>query len=271
MRREDPADSTIGEQQGQAVRRSRGRLGDLRSVAFGLVAAALIASLGAVLAIATPASYTARASFLVLPIDSPTQQVTASLYEALDQGQIVNTIAQLVQSNIAAGSHPDVQVVAVTNTSIVGVTATASSPDRAAQQANAVAEIGQQIVAQLKIPYSVAMTVPASSDLATSDRMAESTIALLIALVAGLVGVGVQQAVWRLSSQHTTPRPSTQRAPGRSGGVAEDPLVVEHADDQSRMENPDDLPVSPHDELVATNGHGRSAERDHEHPAPSFS
>ncbi len=246
MEREGPADGTTGGQQPQADGRPGRRIGDLRSVAVGLVAAALVAGLGVVVAIVTPVSYTATASSVVLPVDSTSQQVTASFYEALDQGQIVTTIAQLVQSNIAAGSHPNVQVVAVTNTSIVGVTATASTPEQAAQQANAVAGIGQQIVAKLGIPFSVAMTVPASADLATSNRMAQPTIALLIALVALLVGVGVQQAVWKLRRRRTR-----------------------EEQDRPRTAYPADAAVSPHDRLVASNGHTPPMELDDERPAPS--
>lgn len=192
----------------------------------GLITAAVVAVIGVALLGPRPVSWTASSELLILPVtDLAEQSNAASYYDTLNQGQIVATFAQVLQTDSTPGQLPrtagltsdqasevTVTVNAVPSTSIIDITVYAATADQATQVANSVAAASRGTLQQLGTPYRASIVSPAEATL-TNPGPSPLTVGLVIAAVAALAGVGAQQVLWlvgAVAAQRSTSRTRTE-------------------------------------------------------------
>lgn len=169
-------------------RPSRGRR--LRDRSLGVIVGLLIATVGAAVLLASPPSYSAAATLVVLPSTSLTGDEVASYYDTLSQGQVVGTFAEVLRARVVEGpiDDPEVTVLVVPDTSVIRLVATGET----ARQAEGAAEQALAAAADpldgLAAPYRVSVVSGAEGRAKREGR----PVPLLVGVVTmAAVGAGL--------------------------------------------------------------------------------
>lgn len=234
----------------ETAARSPWRRLSLRSAVGGLLTAVVVAVIGLALLGPRPVSWTASSELLILPVtDLGEESNVAGYYDTLNQGQIVATFAQVLQTGSTPGQLPrtagltseqasevSVTVNAVPNTSIIDITVYAATADQATQVADSVAAASRGTLQQLGTPYRASIVSPAQATL-TNPGPPPLTVGLVIAAVAVLAGVGAQQVLWLVGAvvaRRSTSRTRT-KPPRRSPADQPQPHRNRPAEDQAAL------------------------------------
>lgn len=191
----------------------RGRLArrELRvSVLAGAIAALLVVLAGAGLALMSKPKYTAESVLVVLPSAALDTSDSAAYYETLSRGQIVATFAEVADNlrfqdqaaqnlNLTAEQKAGLTtaVTVVPDTSVILVRTTAGSAAVAEQVADATTTLATAYLAGLSEPYRTDL-VHGAAGTATAAGTSPIVLLALAVVVALIVGVGVQQAVYHV-------------------------------------------------------------------------
>lgn len=224
------------------------RTGLSRSAKIGVLALVAVLTQGSLAVLLRPESWVARTTLIVLPpTDLPGSDV-GGFYEVLGQGQIVATIAEILDlpsvQDVAAETAGleegqragvDVSVAVVPDTSLLRVVVEGPSAEAAAGMARAMATASQNYVRQLPQPFRVEPVGPAEPEVGAGGT---STVLLLglVAALAVVVGLIAQQAFLLLErTRKGRARTGLAAADGeqRPGGGAAD-LVVGRASHRER-------------------------------------
>ncbi len=188
------------------------------SVLVGVAVAVGIAVVGAVVIARRTTDWTAHASLVVLPSNAVGEVAEASYYETLSRGQIVATVADLIdrqpdapvdrqgnQLPAAAAAAVDIAVEVVPSTAIVTIQVTAPDKGWAVGTAESVARTSSFVVSDLNVPYDATLVSDASG---TEQQQGPSTLTLLgvVLVVALIVGFAVQQGLFVLGARARTVR-----------------------------------------------------------------
>jgi capsular polysaccharide biosynthesis protein len=176
----------------------------VRGFSAAAAAAVLVLLAGAAFALLSPAEYQATSTLVVLPAGSAQ---TPEYYDTLSQGQVSQTFAQVLQLGAAqttksAGGAASASVVAVPDTALITVSATAGNKATAEDTADAVLGKSATYVEQLHSPYRV-VVVRKAQGTATAAGVSRSQLAVVVPVVALVCAVAVLQAV---RSLHRAPR-----------------------------------------------------------------
>lgn len=187
-----------------------------------LVVGALITvtglALGVPATLGQPASWTAHATVLILPVTpGANPDALAGYYDTLSRGNVPATYVALLDAGDPApfldkeldlpGGEPDGRTLAfqvVTDTSVIDVAATAASPDDAEQTADAAALWAQESIAAMGSPYQ-GRVVGTAEGTANLSSIATGSMVAVVALVALAAGVVVQQVAYRLLRRRVAP------------------------------------------------------------------
>lgn len=185
----------------QTMGRHRTRNSVLLGVLSGLL---VLGILGAGTYLTRPtAAWTSEVSLLVRPEVPDAERSVAGYFENLSNGRVVQTYAEILRSRQLGAdgtSDPTVTVHVVPGTFLIRVVVTA--PDRAAAAA-AGARLGEESVAAIEAldqPYVLRVVGPAGDNVESTGGLQPELLGV-VALVALLAGVGVQQLVWWLSGR----------------------------------------------------------------------
>jgi len=195
-----------------AVRRS------LAGVLAGVVAALGVALVSGFYAAAQDSEWTAESRLLVGPGLQADSASISGYYETLSRGQVTATAAEIVAepqqlraaargTDLPPAAAADARVTVVPGTSLVSVSVTAPRPLLAERFADEVVRESVPVVNALLAPY-------AGTPLGSAEGSAEVTgmstpqVAAMIALLAVVAGVAVQQVVHQLSGGRSRPRPT---------------------------------------------------------------
>lgn len=188
-------------------------------LAVGVSVGLLILIAGAIFVARMPATYEASASVLVLPDQGLTPQLLAGYYDTLNQGQVVNTFAEVLRlrtvgSGLSAAPSASTRVSVVPNTAVIQITGSAPTSNAAVQAADKVLDSSALYVDQAYAPYRIALVHRADG---TAHRVGLGPLPVLavVALVAIVAGLVLHQAVRALrgESRFRSTRPSAENAP----------------------------------------------------------
>jgi capsular polysaccharide biosynthesis protein len=179
------------------------------SLVAGLLAALLVLVAGAMFAATRPPEWTAETKLLVGPGLQADSTNISAYYETLSRGQVIATAAEIIEQPrftrdaIRAVTGDDARgaetrVTVVPGTSLVSVSVTARTRATAEGLADEIAASSVPTVNQLLTPYA-ATPLGSAEDSATRSTLATSQLAAVVALMAAVVGAGVQQVVQRLA------------------------------------------------------------------------
>jgi capsular polysaccharide biosynthesis protein len=204
---------------GRATILVRTTLRVVRRFSAAATAAVLVLLAGVAFALLSPAEYRANSTLVVLP--AGTAQ-TPEYYDTLSQGQVSQTFAEVLQlgaakTTKAAGGAASASVVAVPDTALITVSATAANKATAERTADAVLDSSAPYVRQLHSPYHV-VVVRTAKGTATAAGVSRSQLAVVVPVVALVCAVAVQQA---LRSLRRAPR----TLPVRGADLETDPMV----------------------------------------------
>jgi capsular polysaccharide biosynthesis protein len=232
------------------------------SVLAGVAVAVGIAVIGAVVISGRTPEWTAHASLVVLPSNAVGETAEASYYETLSRGQIVATVADLIdrqpdvpvdgqgkQLSPVAADAVNIAVEVVPSTAIVTIQVTAPDKAWAVGTADAVAQASSFVVSDLNVPYDATLV----SDAAGTERQeGPSTLTLLgvVLVVALIAGFAVQQGLFVLGT-----RARTVRNAGAAEHAEPVPAVAPEA------EAPDPAPRETRTRARARAGAGNRQER----------
>ncbi|WP_420122360.1 hypothetical protein [Nakamurella sp.] len=204
------------------------------SVLAGAIAALLIVVAGAGLALTSKPKYTAESVLVVLPSAALDTSDSAAYYETLSRGQIVATFAEVADNlrfqdqaaqnlNLSAEQKAGLStaVTVVPDTSVILVRTTAGSAAVAEQVADATTTLATAYLANLSEPYRTDL-VHGAAGTATAAGTSPIVLLALAVVVALIVGVGVQQAVYHLM---TTLRTRRERRSAEPAGDAAEPAT----------------------------------------------
>ena len=178
------------------------------SIAIGIGALTAVIVAGVTFAVTRPERLTARASMVVLPDDTISDEDMAGYYETLNQGQVVATFAEILRSRFGVadvegltaaqreGVSSDVEV--VPDTAVIEVAVVASDEADAVSIANAIAEEASAYVADLTNPYQLVLLDEAEK--AESEEVAIGALIVVVVLVAIVSALAVQQLVFQLGT-----------------------------------------------------------------------
>ena len=205
-------------------RRFRPPTAGLVSVVAGVLVFVVIMVAGVVLSSSNSTIWRARASALVIPSKSITSEQLPGYYETLSRGQMVATIAELVRLNdfkIEAANElgltesqrqsVEVAVTVVADTAVLQVVATSEDRNLAIAMVDGVMETATRYVGDLVLPYAVVPVSSGASNVVESGLSTPMVLAVF-ALVAGVAGLAVQQAVHHLAIRRGPG--SAERPPG---------------------------------------------------------
>lgn len=181
-----------------------------RSVVIGVATAVIVVAAGVLLVVFRPHSWTATASLVVLPDSAIADPSTAaSYYDTLSAGQVPTTFAQILQSRGSSAqlasdtglSRVQLKDVTVTvnpvpDTSIIDVSASAPTANRATLVANRVAKAGARTLRTLRTPYATSTVDQATPEIAKPVGPSALMLVAVVAVVAVVAGVGAQQGSW---------------------------------------------------------------------------
>lgn len=242
------------------------------SVLAGVVAALLVVVAGAGLAVLSKPKWTAESVLVVLPSAALDTSDSAAYYETLSRGQIVATFAEVaenlrfqdqaeqnLQLSDAQRAGVTTTVSVVPDTSVILVRTTAGSAAVAEQVADATTTLATTYLAGLSEPYRTDL-VHGAEGTATATGTSPLVLLALSVVVALIVGVGVQQAVYHLM---VTMRSSKERKARQSDPAdATDPADPVDAVDPALPA----LPTDPAGAADPTDSAGAAAAAGAEHP-----
>jgi len=180
------------------------------SIVAGVLTAVAVLVLGALFASSRPTQWTAEAQFLMGPPDNADRTRIAAYYETLSRGQVVATAAELMgERRFQVGAATDlrlpttgdvsVRATVVPGTALVSVTATGRNRDQVEKMPGAVIVRATPTINTLLSPYRVH---PLGSAVGTARQtgLSKGQFVAVLALVAVVAGVAVQQVVQHLSA-----------------------------------------------------------------------
>lgn len=183
----------VGER--RSARRDMGSLRRRLDLLGGLLVALLVVGAGFVFWQSNSIEYRASATLVVLPA-SP-QATDPGYYDLLNQGQIVQTFAQVLDLEIADRAQNElgatISVTVVPDTFLIRVTAIAPEAETAETAADSVIAQASTYFSELSAPYAASLVSPATG---TAERAGVPPRALFVAvaLVAVIAGIATQQA-----------------------------------------------------------------------------
>jgi hypothetical protein len=209
------------------------------SVLAGAVVALLVVVAGAGLAVMSQPKWTAESVLVVLPSADLDTSDSAAYYETLSRGQIVATFAEVADNlrfqdqaerNLdlsdeqRAGVTTTVSV--VPDTSVILVRTTAGTAAVAEQLADGTTTLASAYLAGLSEPYRTEL-VHGAEGTAVSSGTSPTTLLALAVVVALIVGVAVQQAVYHLmmTLRSGKKRKARHSEPVDRDGAADEPPV----------------------------------------------
>ncbi len=193
------AERTLTQRYAQGLRRRLDLL-------VGLLVVVVVLSAGVLLWQSNPIEYRASATLVVLP--APAQATDPGYYDLLNQGQIVQTLAQVLDLGVAGDVQDEVSSISVTvvpDTFLIRVTATAPDPETAETAADSVMTRASTYFSELSAPYTASVISPATG---TAERagVPPRTLLVAVALVAAIAGIAALLATRALQ------RPASQVA-----------------------------------------------------------
>jgi len=175
---------------------------------LGLLAALIVAGLGAVYVSRQPVKYSASNQLLVAPESKLDPSVSSAYWETLGNGQLPATAASIVNDKrllkaATADLDPATRdaitttVSVVPSTAVVNVEVTAPSASAAEDVANSLSRLSTSEVSDALAPYQFEVISDADGT-ATLASLSHAQWAGLVAVVALFAGVAVYQLVsWR--------------------------------------------------------------------------
>lgn len=220
----------------QGGRRGQARSPLTLSIAAGVLAGLLALLLGGVLLARQPAQWTAGLPLLVQPRPGDSPDLRASYYEILIGGQVTATYAQLLadEPSLAAAlsradlPSSDAAVRAVTVTSVPGttllqVTATGPTAERASRAADAVAADAVARIGALQDPFVVEVPGAAAGSASQQGRGLPGLVVVALT-AAGAAGLAVQQLVLRVLAARSRTGGAARPGAAATGGPAGGPV-----------------------------------------------
>ncbi|MFC5997946.1 hypothetical protein ACFP6A_04300 [Quadrisphaera sp. GCM10027208] len=188
------------------------------SLVVGSLATVTGLALGVPVALGQPASWTAHATVLILPVTpGANPDALAGYYDTLSRGNVPATYVALLDAGDPApfldteldlaGGELEGRSLAfqvVTDTSVIDVAATAASPEDAEETADAAARWAQESIAQMGSPYQ-GRVVGTAEGTASLSSIATGSMVTVMALVALAAGVVAQQVAYRLLRRRVAP------------------------------------------------------------------
>jgi hypothetical protein len=170
-----------------------------KSLAAGVLAALVVLAFGAWYVLERPVRWEATSSFVVFP-QTRDPGTEASYYETLARGQIVSTMAQIVSAQ-QDDADAEVVVQVVPETSLITLTATAST--RVEAEAVASRQLGRALVAvrELELPFEVRPVNTGEGTGVTADASTTTLIGVVV-FVALVLGLLVQETLAALGRRH---------------------------------------------------------------------
>ncbi len=192
-----------------------------RRLVPGLVAGGvtflLVAVVGCGYVISRPATWSARASVVVLPREGLDPLAVTGYYDTLSRGQVVATYAEILRLQrferaAASGAGLDTaarrtvttDVRVVTGTAMITIAATTRDARSAVGMADGILEAANSYISKLDQPYVVRIVSGAKGTAQQSTPSSPPLLAVIV-VVALMLGVGVQQVVWQLGKLLTPP------------------------------------------------------------------
>jgi capsular polysaccharide biosynthesis protein len=180
-----------------------------RSVVVGLVLALLVLAAGAAMAATQHKSFTAEAVLVVLPSSDLDESTSAAFYETMSRGQIIGTFAEVADNAVfenrtmddlglggAQRTQTSSEVSVVPNTSVILVRVTAAAAATSEQVADGAADRITTYLTGLSDAYRI-QVVHGAGGSATRSGMSPALVLLLAGIVALVLGLAAQQAVYR--------------------------------------------------------------------------
>jgi capsular polysaccharide biosynthesis protein len=237
----------------------------LPGVFWAVVVFVIITLAGAAYVISRPTIWTAEATTMVAPDPKLDVNTSAGYYESLSRGQVVATVAQILQlqrfQNGAADKlglsrdqqhHITVAVDVVPDTSVIRMTVTAPTAEMAEQMADRVLAEAEGFDG---IPSPYVLLALSSAD-RTAHRSGPSKVefAGVVILVALVAAIAVQQAVYHLGVALAGGRQTaTDTSPAAAGPPAS-------ADPTTAGPTTEDDGMAKNDDAVKDSGAGVSEE-----------
>jgi capsular polysaccharide biosynthesis protein len=189
------------------------------AVIAGLLVGLLVLIGGGVAWQQYPSEYRAATTLVVLPTGDAAD--SASFYDTLSQGQIVTTLAQIIDLQgspaVTAGDvDADISVDVVPDTALIRITATSADAAAAELAADSVLEGAQPYFEQAVDPYGVEV-VQSAEGTASRTGLPASALAGVVVTVALVAGVSAYVAV------RTIQRARRQTAPSPGGATPAPP------------------------------------------------
>lgn len=188
----------------------------LGSAFFGVFLAGLTLAAGTAVIFARPPAWEAQTTLIVLPSEATASRESsdASLFELLNQGQVVTTYAALLQSQIfaeqvtrtaAVRARPvSIDAAPLPDTFLIRITASAPTAAAAARLAHVAAERAPQFVGDLNQPFTV-RALDTTAVTATRRSAGTPGLAATLVVVAILVGLAGQQGFLQLRRARQKP------------------------------------------------------------------
>jgi len=186
---------------------SAGKIG--LGVVAGVTIAALILLGGLGYVLTRSHNWSAKATAVVLPAPNIPAGTSASYYDTLSRGQIIETYAETLRTKFPNGGaagldlgpgvpkRATITVSVVPNTALISIAATAASGPNAEAVADAVSTQGSAYIKSLLQPY-VLNSVSAAKGTAIESTSHTGGFLAVLVVVALVVGLAVQQAVSQL-------------------------------------------------------------------------
>lgn len=150
----------------------------------GVVALLVVTGAGVAYTFANPPRWQAESRLAIFPSER-NAAAQASYYETLSAGQIVQTMADLLDARLSRSGDPSVSVHVVPNTSIVVIEATSGDAQDAEAAANTSLEDALGYVEDLRTPFGATRVSDATGG---ADRTgAPIPLMLTAAVLAGLI------------------------------------------------------------------------------------
>ncbi len=168
------------------------------ALVVGLLAGLVTVVIGGASVLGQAKTYSATATLLVLPQPAGTNESIASLYDALSQGQVVESFQAVMSSSgfqrsALGSSATSTSVTVVPSTSLIDVTSKAGTAAAAERDADAVANRAVKQLSETFKPYGITLVSSASGTGKTSGT-SKSALLGIVALLALIVGIAGQQA-----------------------------------------------------------------------------
>lgn len=177
------------------------------SIVAGLLVALVVAGGAVAFASSRPAGFEAEARLVVLPrpgLDPPT---ATAYYETLSRGQIVGTVAEVLQLERFAAAAADrlgvppsertdveVDAAVLPESAMISLTVQAGDPALAESLADGIVDESEGYIADLSDGYALEL-VSSAAGTALPTGLSGPQYAAVMALAALVIGVGVQQVV----------------------------------------------------------------------------